>query len=173
MSQSRRIAIIGAGAAGLYTADLITRCGMFDLLDLFDESPAPASIATYSRTAIHPLKNTPTRLRVIGNVPFEFIDSSTTASINLATWLEKHYDAVIIADYTTELAAHQALHHALNNSVLSTSTAQYTNADSVEKLKSMGIPVTVWHNLVHLPTGRTLAQWQQTIIQARGIPVCF
>lgn len=102
MSQGKlRLAIVGAGPAGIYAADILLKAERsFDVsIDLFDHLPAPYGLVRYGVAPDHPrIKGIITALRevldrgdirVFGNVRFG-------VDITLED-LKRHYNAVIFA----------------------------------------------------------------------------
>ncbi|WP_448002634.1 FAD-dependent oxidoreductase [Agromyces bauzanensis] len=102
MTRNRlRLAIVGAGPAGIYAADILLKAERnFDVsIDLFDQLPAPYGLVRYGVAPDHPrIKGIITALRevldrgdirIFGNVRFG-------TDITLAD-LKKHYNAVIFA----------------------------------------------------------------------------
>ena len=96
-----RLAIVGAGPAGIYAADILLKAERnFDVsIDLFDHLPAPYGLVRYGVAPDHPrIKGIITALRevldrgdirIFGNVRFG-------EDITLED-LKKHYNAVIFA----------------------------------------------------------------------------
>lgn len=96
-----RLAIVGAGPAGIYAADILLKAERnFDVsIDLFDQLPAPYGLVRYGVAPDHPrIKGIVTALRevldrgdirIFGNVRYG-------TDITLAD-LKKHYNAVIFA----------------------------------------------------------------------------
>ena len=96
-----RLAIVGAGPAGIYAADILLKAERkFDVsIDLFDHLPAPYGLVRYGVAPDHPrikgiinaLRDVLDRgdIRIFGNVRFG-------TDITLAD-LKKHYNAVIFA----------------------------------------------------------------------------
>lgn len=96
-----RIAIVGAGPAGVYTADILTKEERdFEVsIDLFDRYPAPFGLIRYGVAPDHPrIKGIITALhkvmdrgdiRFLGNVDYGM-------DLTLAD-LRRHYDAVVFA----------------------------------------------------------------------------
>ncbi|WP_136708133.1 FAD-dependent oxidoreductase [Agromyces sp. H66] len=102
MTRNRlRLAIVGAGPAGIYAADILLKAERnFDVsIDLFDQLPAPYGLVRYGVAPDHPrIKGIITALRevldrgdirIFGNVRFG-------TDITLAD-LKNHYNAVIFA----------------------------------------------------------------------------
>ncbi len=101
MSRALRVAIVGAGPAGIYAADLLTKAERdFELsIDLFERLPVPFGLVRYGVAPDHPrIKGIQKALikvldrgdvRLIGNVDFG-------TDITLED-LRRHYDAVIFS----------------------------------------------------------------------------
>jgi len=96
-----RLAIIGAGPAGIYAADLAVKAEKnFDLsIDLFDRLPAPYGLVRYGVAPDHPrIKGIISALREVldrGDIRF-FGNVNYGTDITLED-LKKHYNAVIFA----------------------------------------------------------------------------
>ena len=94
-----RVAVIGAGPAGIYASDILTGEYADARVDLFDRLPAPYGLVRYGVAPDHPrikeiikaLRRVLSRpeIRFIGNVHYG-------TDISLAE-LRRHYDAVIFA----------------------------------------------------------------------------
>src|SRR5690625_7515623 len=101
MTRPFRVAIVGAGPAGIYAADLMTKAERdFDLsIDLFDRLPTPFGLVRYGVAPDHPrIKGIVNSLykilqrghiRLIGNVDIG-------ADLSVAE-LREQYDALIFA----------------------------------------------------------------------------
>lgn len=101
MSAARplNVAIIGAGPAGIYAADILVKSGIGANIDLFERLPAPYGLVRYGVAPDHPrIKQIIEALyrilaggavRLLGNVEIG-------ADITLAE-IEERYDAVILA----------------------------------------------------------------------------
>jgi ferredoxin--NADP+ reductase len=102
MRPKLRLAIVGAGPAGIYAADILLKNEkrMFDVsIDLFERLPAPYGLVRYGVAPDHPrikgiinaLRDVLDRgdIRIFGNVEFG-------TDVTLAD-LKKHYNAVIFA----------------------------------------------------------------------------
>jgi len=99
MQRSLRVAVIGAGPAGIYAADTLTKSDTPATIDLFDRLPAPFGLVRYGVApdhprikqvvhALHRVLDQP-GLRLFGNVSYG-------RDITLDD-LRRHYHAVIIA----------------------------------------------------------------------------
>ncbi|MDO4760637.1 MAG: FAD-dependent oxidoreductase [Corynebacterium sp.] len=101
MSESRplRVAIVGAGPAGIYASDLLMKSGQEVHIDLFERMPAPFGLIRYGVAPDHPrikgivnsLHNVMSKpnLRFLGNV-----DIGGEISVGE---LKKFYDAIIFS----------------------------------------------------------------------------
>ncbi|EMY35273.1 ferredoxin--NADP(+) reductase [Arthrobacter crystallopoietes BAB-32] len=100
-----RVAVVGAGPAGVYAADLLTKSeaavsGQLELsIDLFDRYPAPYGLIRYGVAPDHPrIKGIVTALHKVldrGDIRF-FGNVDYGTDLDLAD-LREHYDAVIFA----------------------------------------------------------------------------
>lgn len=103
-----RVAVIGAGPAGIYASDILTKENENATVDLFDKLPAPYGLVRYGVAPDHPrIKEiikalrrvlSGDRIRFIGNV-----DYGTDLDLEQ---LRRHYDAVI---FSTGASADRAL----------------------------------------------------------------
>ncbi|CAB0925374.1 hypothetical protein FRC0431_02138 [Corynebacterium diphtheriae] len=162
MATPLHIAAIGANAAGLYTADLLMRCHNNHRnihVDIIDPAPAPIGISPYAQTTItHPLQSvTTSTTKVIGGVT---VDADISA-----TELSSRY-AAVITPATTDLAIQAQAAAALT-------ALPQPAVDLPGILRKRSIVHTEWRHSLHLPTGRSLADWQQALATAHGAPVCF
>lgn len=147
-----RIAVIGAGAAGLYTSDLLMRCSIPLHVDLIDAAPTPLGLDLHYRSP----RRTKSTVRVLGNV-----------AVNVDK-LRPLYDAVIVADFTHDFAAQFAVSTAVFGP-----SHRTDYRDVTDYLDEQGVPYTEWLEALDLPTGRSLADWRHTLKVARGVPVCI
>ena len=100
-----RVAVIGAGPAGIYTADILTkseevRTGAVEVaIDIFDRYPAPFGLIRYGVAPDHPrIKGIITALHKVldrGDIRF-FGNVEYGKDLTLAD-LREHYDAIIFA----------------------------------------------------------------------------
>lgn len=152
------IAIIGAGPAGLYIADqLMCRTEPFHI-DIIDRHAAPIGVARYSE---RPVPNPRSQCYVVGNVKIE--------RDLVPAELRTSYSAVIdTAHISTQFEADFALSVAWSQAVRNPKPAVNLH----ERLARRGVAATRWLNPLGLPTGRSLAEWQQAIGAARGVPTC-
>lgn len=101
MTRALRVAIVGAGPAGIYAADLLTKAERaFDVsIDLFERLPAPFGLVRYGVAPDHP------RIKGIINALIKVLDRGDVrvfANVNYGTdvtlpELQDHYDAVIFS----------------------------------------------------------------------------
>ncbi|WP_307793091.1 FAD-dependent oxidoreductase [Amycolatopsis sp. MtRt-6] len=108
MSRSLRVAIVGAGPAGIYAADILDKSDADVRIDLFERMPAPFGLIRYGVAPDHPrIKGIVTALekvlskpniRLLGN-----IDYGTDIKLDE---LREFYDAVI---FSTGASADRAL----------------------------------------------------------------
>jgi ferredoxin--NADP+ reductase len=93
------VALVGAGPAGIYAADILSKSGLEVSIDLFERLPAPFGLVRYGVAPDHPrIKQIIVALykilqrgdiRLVGNV-----DVGTDVTLEE---LQKHYDAVIFS----------------------------------------------------------------------------
>ena len=92
-----RVAVVGAGPAGIYAADVLVKSGTDVSIDLYERHPAPFGLIRYGVApdhprikgivkALHQVLSKP-QIRLLGNVRFG-------ADVTLED-LRRHYDAVI------------------------------------------------------------------------------
>ncbi|MEU5258608.1 FAD-dependent oxidoreductase [Amycolatopsis sp. NPDC021455] len=108
MSRSLRVAVVGAGPAGIYAADILDKSDADVSIDLFERMPAPFGLIRYGVAPDHPrIKGIVTALekvlskpniRLLGN-----IDYGTDIKLDE---LREFYDAVI---FSTGASADRAL----------------------------------------------------------------
>ncbi|HKP05627.1 MAG TPA: pyridine nucleotide-disulfide oxidoreductase, partial [Microbacterium sp.] len=101
--QNLRVAIVGAGPAGIYAGNILTNsvvdAGGTVAIDLFESLPAPYGLIRYGVAPDHP------RIKGIVNSLHEMLDAGTTRFIgNVEVGrdisideLQERYDAVILA----------------------------------------------------------------------------
>ena len=94
-----RVAVVGAGPAGIYASDILSRTLPGTAIDLFDRLPAPYGLVRYGVAPDHP------RIKAIMNALDKILgrgDIRLVGNVNLGTditlaELGEHYDAVILA----------------------------------------------------------------------------
>ena len=99
MSKTLRVAIIGAGPAGIYAGNILATQHPEVEIDLYDQLPAPYGLIRYGVAPDHP------RIKGIVNSLHEMLNSGKIrffGNVNFGTDLhladiEKHYHAVIFA----------------------------------------------------------------------------
>ncbi|MYM18498.1 FAD-dependent oxidoreductase [Brevibacterium sp. 5221] len=101
MSRALRVAIVGAGPAGIYAADLLTKAERdFEVsIDLFERLPAPFGLVRYGVAPDHP------RIKGIINALIKVLDRGDIrlfGNVDFGTditleQLQDHYDAVIFS----------------------------------------------------------------------------
>ncbi|MHA6804977.1 FAD-dependent oxidoreductase [Salinifilum ghardaiensis] len=99
MGRALRVAIIGTGPAGIYTADALDKSDSDVTIDIFDRMPAPFGLIRYGVAPDHPrIKGVVAALHRIMERPairfFGNVDYGT--DLKLAD-LRQHYDAVVLA----------------------------------------------------------------------------
>ncbi|MFC4084027.1 FAD-dependent oxidoreductase [Amycolatopsis samaneae] len=103
MSRSLRVAVVGAGPAGIYAADILDKSDADVSVDIFERMPAPFGLIRYGVapdhprikgivTALHKVLDKP-NIRLLGNV-----DYGTDIKLDE---LREFYDAVIFATGAT------------------------------------------------------------------------
>ncbi len=99
LDRTMRVAIIGAGPAGTYAADILTKTGLPVQIDIIERLPAPFGLVRYGVAPDHPrIKQIIVALaNVLGRGDIRLL-----ANVNIGTDLtledlRKHYDAVIFA----------------------------------------------------------------------------
>ncbi|MFK3984329.1 FAD-dependent oxidoreductase [Micromonospora sp. NPDC050397] len=99
MDRPVRVAVVGAGPAGIYAADILTKAAPAATVDIFDRLPTPYGLIRYGVapdhprikeivTALHHVLDDP-RIRFIGNVDYG-VDVKPDE-------LDPFYDAIVIA----------------------------------------------------------------------------
>lgn len=95
----RSVAIVGAGPAGIYAADILSKSGLDASIDLYEKLPAPYGLVRYGVAPDHP------RIKQIINALFNILqrgDIRLIGNVNIGTdvsvdELREHYDAVIFS----------------------------------------------------------------------------
>ncbi|MGO1181761.1 MAG: FAD-dependent oxidoreductase [Micrococcaceae bacterium] len=100
-SRPLRIAIVGAGPAGVYTADLLTKAEKdYEVsIDLFDRYPAPYGLIRYGVAPDHPrIKGIVKALhKVMDRGDIRFLGNVDFGSDVTLEDLRRHYDAVVFS----------------------------------------------------------------------------
>lgn len=94
-----RVAVIGAGPAGIYASDILTSEYANARVDLFDRLPAPYGLVRYGVAPDHPrIKEIIKALRrVLSRDEIRFIGNVHYGTDITLTELRRHYDAVIFS----------------------------------------------------------------------------
>lgn len=93
------VAVIGAGPAGVYAADILSKSELKVQIDLFERLPAPYGLVRYGVAPDHP------RIKAIIDALYKILqrgDIQLLANVNIGTDLtvsdlQEHYDALIFA----------------------------------------------------------------------------
>ena len=99
MTRHLRVAIVGAGPAGIYAGDILSRTGLDVSIDLFETLPAPYGLIRYGVAPDHP------RIKGIVNSLHEMLDGGHIRLLGNVTFgrdltladARRLYDAVIVA----------------------------------------------------------------------------
>ena len=96
---SIRVAVIGAGPAGIYAADILTKEHQGAEVDVFDRLPAPYGLVRYGVAPDHPrIKEIIKALgRVMSNEAIRFFGNVDYGTDLKMDDLRRHYDATIFA----------------------------------------------------------------------------
>ncbi|GAA1266909.1 FAD-dependent oxidoreductase [Saccharothrix xinjiangensis] len=99
MSRSLRVAVVGAGPAGIYAADTLLKSDVEVSVDLFDRLPAPYGLIRYGVAPDHPrIKGIVTALQRVLDRPevrfFGNVDHGVDVKLDE---LRQFYDAVVFA----------------------------------------------------------------------------
>ncbi|GAB7047699.1 FAD-dependent oxidoreductase [Catenuloplanes indicus] len=98
MNDVRRIAIVGAGPAGIYAADALCRSGVDLSIDVLDALPAPFGLVRYGVAPDQKIKSVAAVLgRTLARPEVRFL-GNVSAGVHLTVpELRRHYDAVLVA----------------------------------------------------------------------------
>ncbi|MEO8907026.1 MAG: FAD-dependent oxidoreductase [Microbacteriaceae bacterium] len=99
LSRNLRVAIIGAGPAGIYAGNILSRTGLDVSIDLIETLPAPYGLIRYGVAPDHP------RIKGVVRSLHEMLDAGTIRLLGNVRFgvdlslddLGRHYDAVIFA----------------------------------------------------------------------------
>ncbi|GGP38180.1 FAD-dependent oxidoreductase [Saccharothrix coeruleofusca] len=99
MSRSLRVAVVGAGPAGIYAADILTKSEVEVSIDLFERMPAPYGLIRYGVAPDHPrIKGIVTALqRVLDRPEIRFFGNVEYGVDLKLDDLRQFYDAVIFS----------------------------------------------------------------------------
>ena len=92
-----RIAVVGAGPAGVYVADVLMKSGTDVSIDLFERQPAPYGLIRYGVAPDHPrIKGIITALRQVLSKPQVRLLGNVEYGVDVKLEdLREHYDAVV------------------------------------------------------------------------------
>ncbi|MDO4666090.1 MAG: FAD-dependent oxidoreductase [Actinomycetaceae bacterium] len=99
MSERLNVAVIGAGPAGIYASDILSKSGEDVSIDLFERLPAPYGLVRYGVAPDHP------RIKQIIDALYKILqrgDIKLLANVNVGkdvsiAELQERYDAIVIA----------------------------------------------------------------------------
>lgn len=99
MSEPLRVAIIGAGPAGIYAADILCQQAPHATADIFDRLPTPYGLIRYGVAPDHPrIKGIINSLhRVMSNPRISFIGNVNIGTDLSIADLRNYYDAIVVA----------------------------------------------------------------------------
>ncbi len=92
-----RVAVVGAGPAGVYVADVLMKSGTDVSIDLFERQPAPYGLIRYGVAPDHPrIKGIITALRQVLSKPQVRLLGNVEYGVDVKLEdLREHYDAVV------------------------------------------------------------------------------
>ncbi|GAA4618603.1 FAD-dependent oxidoreductase [Saccharopolyspora hordei] len=104
MTRPLRVAIVGAGPAGVYAADVLTKSETAVEIDLLDRMPAPYGLIRYGVAPDHPrIKGIVSALhRVVEKPEIRFLGHVDYGVDVKLDDLRRHYDAVVFATGATK-----------------------------------------------------------------------
>ncbi len=99
MDRPLRVAIVGAGPAGVYVADVLHKSGTDAAVDLFERLPAPYGLIRYGVAPDHPrIKGIITALRQVMSRPGVRLFGNVEYGVDIKLDdLRRHYDAVVFS----------------------------------------------------------------------------
>ena len=99
MTQPLRVAIVGAGPAGIYAADLLIKSAADVSIDLFEQMPAPFGLIRYGVAPDHPrIKGIVKSLHNVLDKPEVRLLANITVGRDITVdELRSHYDAVVFS----------------------------------------------------------------------------
>ena len=99
MTQPLRVAIVGAGPAGIYAADLLIKSAADVSIDLFEQMPAPFGLIRYGVAPDHPrIKGIVKSLHNVLDKPEVRLLANITIGRDITVdELRSHYDAVVFS----------------------------------------------------------------------------
>ena len=97
MDRPLRVAVVGAGPAGVYVADVLHKSGTPASVDMFEKLPAPYGLIRYGVAPDHPrIKGIITALRQIMSRPTMRLFGNVEYGVDIKLEdLQRHYDAVV------------------------------------------------------------------------------
>lgn len=103
MSRPLRVAVIGAGPAGIYASDLLIKSGEAVSVDLYEKMPAPFGLIRYGVAPDHPrIKGIITSLhRVLDKPEIRLLGNITIGEDVTVDELRPFYDAIIFSTGAT------------------------------------------------------------------------
>jgi ferredoxin--NADP+ reductase len=92
-----RVAVVGAGPAGVYVADVLHKSGTPASVDMFEKLPAPYGLIRYGVAPDHPrIKGIITALRQVMSRPTLRLFGNVEYGVDIKLEdLQRHYDAVV------------------------------------------------------------------------------
>ncbi|GAB7044799.1 MULTISPECIES: FAD-dependent oxidoreductase [Catenuloplanes] len=97
MNDVRRIAIVGAGPAGIYAAEALCRTGAELSIDVLDALPAPFGLVRYGVAPDQKIKSVAAVLgRTLERPAVRFLGNVTVGVHLTVPELRRHYDAVLV-----------------------------------------------------------------------------
>ena len=92
-----RVAVIGAGPAGIYASDLLAKQGVN--IDLFEQMPAPFGLIRYGVAPDHPrIKGIVNSLHAVMEKPnIRFLGNIEVGTTITVEKLHEYYDAIVFA----------------------------------------------------------------------------
>jgi ferredoxin--NADP+ reductase len=102
-----RVAIVGSGPSGFYTAEGLLKQELNIKVDMFDKLPVPFGLVRYGVAPDHPKIKNVTKVfeKTAGNPKFSFLGNVTVGKDISVIELNKFYDAVVFA-YGAETDRH-------------------------------------------------------------------
>lgn len=99
VSVTKRVAIVGAGPAGIYAADILTRQAPGVAIDLIEGLPAPFGLVRYGVAPDHPrIKGIIDALiKILARGDIRLLTNVTVGQDLTVAQLQDHYDAIIFA----------------------------------------------------------------------------
>ncbi len=97
MDRPLRVAVVGAGPAGVYVADVLHKSGTEATVDLFEKLPAPYGLIRYGVAPDHPrIKGIITALRQVMSRDTVRLFGNVEYGVDITLEdLQRHYDAVV------------------------------------------------------------------------------